>query len=73
MLLGIFSTGVAFVAFATLAGRVGAARGSVAVYFIPVVAIIFGVVVRHETVTWLALLGMVLVLAGAYMTSRRQG
>jgi len=71
-LLGIFSTGLAFAAFTTLVGRVGAARGSVTVYIIPAVAIILGVAFRNEAVAWPALVGTVLVLAGAYMTSRRQ-
>ncbi len=71
--LGAFSTGLAFAAFTTLVGRVGAARGSVTVYFIPVVAIVLGVVFRGESVAFLAICGTVLVLLGAYLTSRRQG
>lgn len=69
--LGLFSTGLAFAAFTTLVGRVGAARGSITVYFIPVVAIVLGVVLRDETVATLAIGGTALVLLGAYLTSRR--
>ena len=43
--------------------RVGAARGSVAVYFVPVVAVIAGVVFRDEHIAALSLVGMVLVVA----------
>src|SRR5436309_1286640 len=50
MALGFFGTGWAFVAMTTLVGRVGATRGSVAIYFLPVVAIALGVVFRDETV-----------------------
>ena len=71
--LGVFSTGLAFAAFATLVGRVGAARASVTVYVIPVVAIVLGVAFRGESVGALALSGTVLVLVGAWLTSRRQG
>ncbi|HET7409730.1 MAG TPA: DMT family transporter [Paracoccaceae bacterium] len=70
--LGCFSTGLALAAFTTLVGRVGAARGSVAVYFVPVVAIVLGVVFRGESVAPVAMLGTVLVLFGAWLTSRRQ-
>lgn len=70
--LGIFCTGLAFAAFTTLVGRVGALRGSVTVYFIPVVAIILGVVIRNESVAFLSVCGTALVLLGAYFTSRRQ-
>ena len=70
--LGFFGTGWAFVAMTTLVGRVGATRGSVATYFIPVVAIALGVVFEDETVVAISLLGTALVLAGAYLTSRRE-
>ena len=71
--LGVLSTGVAFVAMATLVGRAGAARGAVAIYFIPVVATIEGVLIRGEHVAAVSLLGVALVLIGAYLTSRREG
>lgn len=70
--LGCFSTGLAFVAFITLVGRVGATRGSVAVYLVPVVAIALGVAFRGESVAPAALIGTALVLWGAWLTSRRQ-
>jgi drug/metabolite transporter (DMT)-like permease len=70
--VGLFGTGLAFVAMAVLVGRAGAARGSVAIYFVPVVAIILGVVFRNEQVAPIALAGTALVLAGAWLTSRRE-
>ncbi|HET7327070.1 MAG TPA: DMT family transporter [Nocardioidaceae bacterium] len=70
VVLGALSTGVAFVAFTTLVGRVGAPRGSVTVYFIPIVAIVLGIVVRDEAVAAVAFLGTALILVGAYLTSR---
>jgi drug/metabolite transporter (DMT)-like permease len=72
MALGFFGTGWSFVAMTTLVGRVGATRGSVAIYFLPVVAIALGVVFRDETVAAISLIGTVFVLAGAYLTSRRE-
>lgn len=44
--LGALGTGLAFVLMATLVGRVGGPRGSIAIYFVPVVAIVLGVIVR---------------------------
>jgi drug/metabolite transporter (DMT)-like permease len=70
--LGFFGTGWAFVAMATLVGRVGATRGSVATYLIPVVAIALGVVFLDEVIEPTSLAGTVLVLAGAYLTSRAE-
>jgi drug/metabolite transporter (DMT)-like permease len=70
--LGALGTGLAFVAMATLVGRAGATRGAVAVYFIPVVAVVLGVVVRHEQIQPLALLGTAIVIAGAFLSSRSE-
>jgi drug/metabolite transporter (DMT)-like permease len=68
--LGVLGTGVAFVAMGALLVRVGAARASVAVYFVPVVAVVAGVVFRDEHIATLSLAGMVLVVVGAMLTSR---
>jgi drug/metabolite transporter (DMT)-like permease len=70
LVLGALGTGVAFVAAGTLMGRVGATRGSIIAYLIPVVALVLGVVLRDETVEPIALGGLALVLAGAWLTSR---
>ena len=71
--LGALGTGLAIVLMATLAGRVGAPRASIAIYFLPVVAVVLGVVVLGETVAPVALAGVALVLVGAWMASRREG
>ena len=70
--LGALGTGLAFVLMATLVGRVGGPRGSVAIYFVPLVAMALGVLLLEETIATAALFGIVLVLAGAWMTSRRE-
>jgi drug/metabolite transporter (DMT)-like permease len=72
LVLGVLSTGVAYVAMATLGGRVGATRGSIGVYFLPVVAVVLGVLFRDESVAPLSLVGMVLVGVGAWVASRRE-
>jgi drug/metabolite transporter (DMT)-like permease len=68
--LGVLGTGIAFVAFTTLIGRVGATRGSVTIYFVPVVAIALGALALGESIAVAAILGTGLVLAGAFLTSR---
>jgi len=70
--LGVLGTGLAFYLMTTLVGRVGGTRGAVAIYFVPVVAVVLGVVARNEEVHPLAIAGMVLVLVGAWVTSRRE-
>lgn len=70
--LGCLGTGLAFVWMSTLVGRVGAARGSVTIYFVPVIAIVLGALVFGEAIALISLLGTGLVLAGAFLTSRTQ-
>jgi drug/metabolite transporter (DMT)-like permease len=70
--LGLLGTGWAYVAFALLLGRAGASRGAVAIYFTPIVAIVLGVVVRGEDVAAVSVVGAALVIAGAWLTSRRE-
>lgn len=70
--LGVLGTGLAFIAMATLIGNVGAPRGSIAIYFVPIVSILLGVTVLGEIVHPLALAGTALVLFGAWLTSRRE-
>lgn len=70
--LGVLGTGLAFVLMATLVGRVGGPRGAVSIYFVPVVAIILGVIVRGDVVEPVAIGGAALVLVGAWITSRRE-
>ncbi|MFV2062630.1 MAG: DMT family transporter [Chloroflexota bacterium] len=70
--LGILGTGFALVLMTTLAGRVGGPRASIAIYFLPLVAIALGIAVLGETVAPIALFGVALVLAGAWIASRRE-
>ena len=72
VVLGVFGTGLAYVASSTLLGRAGPTRGSVQIYFIPVVALVLGVVFLDEEVAGIALVGVALIILGAYLTSRRE-
>lgn len=70
--IGCLGTGLAFVWMATLVGRVGAVRAAITIYFVPVIAICLGAVLRAEEISPVSLAGTALVLVGAYLTSRRQ-
>jgi drug/metabolite transporter (DMT)-like permease len=70
--LGSFGTALAVVWFTMLVGRVGASRGSVTLYFVPVVAIVLGALLLDESIALAAVLGTGLVLGGAYLTSREE-
>jgi len=70
--LGIVGTGVAFLLMGSLVGRVGATRATFITYLIPVVALALGVVFQDDHVELLAVAGVVLVVAGAVLASRRE-
>lgn len=70
--LGVVGTGAAFVLMAALVGRAGATRGGVAIYFIPVVAMVLGITFRAEVIHPLQWAGTAVVLFGAWLTSRRE-
>jgi drug/metabolite transporter (DMT)-like permease len=63
--LGAGGTAIAQVLTATAAGRMGATRASATAFLIPVVALILGVVIRHEHVTVLSIGGAAICLFGA--------
>lgn len=68
---GVLGTGIAFAIMGSLVGRVGATRASFITYVIPVVALVLGVVFRGDEVAPIAVVGVVLVIAGAALASRR--
>jgi drug/metabolite transporter (DMT)-like permease len=70
--LGIFGTGIANVLAATAAGRMGATRASATTFLMPVVAMCLGVVVRHEDVSALSVIGVAVCLTGAWLLRRAQ-
>lgn len=70
--LGILGTGFAFAFMASLVGRVGGPRASFVTYLIPVVSLMMGAVFLDERVAAVALAGVVLVIAGAVLASRRE-
>lgn len=69
--LGALGTGLAYVLFTDLAGRVGASRASVTTYLIPVVALALGAGLVGERVALLSLPGIALALLGAFLATRR--
>jgi drug/metabolite transporter (DMT)-like permease len=68
---GVIGTGLAFVIMGSLVGRVGSTRASFITYAIPVVALVLGVVFLGDEVAPIAVVGIVLVIAGAILASRR--
>ncbi len=69
--LGLVGTGVAFAVMASLVGSVGPQRASFATYLMPAVSLIIGVTFQDDEVSPIALVGVVLVVCGAMLASRK--
>ncbi len=68
--LGALGSGIAFLLFGTLLTRTGTVRAMIPTYFTPIVGTFLGVVFNDEKVLSLSLVGMLIVIFGAWLTSR---
>jgi len=68
--VGVGGTGIAYVAAASLIGRVGPVRMSAVTYVVPVVAAVLGIAVLGETLGAVQVSGALVLVAGAWLTTR---
>lgn len=68
--LGLLSSGLAFWLWYALVREAGAGRASVITYVAPGVAVLAGVVVLDERATVATGIGLVLILAGSWLSTR---
>jgi drug/metabolite transporter (DMT)-like permease len=68
--VGVGGTGIAYVAAASLIGRVGPVRMSAVTYVVPVVAAVLGIAVLGETLGVVQVSGALVLVAGAWLTTR---
>lgn len=69
--LGVLSTGAAFVGFFALTAIIGVARGSLVTYLNTAFAVVLGVAILNEPLTFGIVIGLPLVLIGSYLASRK--
>ena len=67
--LGLFCTAAAFVVYASLVAEVGPGRALVITYVAPVVAVALGVAILGESVGAGAVAGLLLILAGSWLST----
>jgi drug/metabolite transporter (DMT)-like permease len=71
--LGLTGTGMAYMLYYFIVGRLGALAASSVTYIPPVVALLMGLTIAHEPMRPLDLLAMAAILGGVYLLqSRRQ-
>jgi drug/metabolite transporter (DMT)-like permease len=72
LILGVLGTGVAYVLNYRLITDEGPTAASTVTYLLPIVAVVLGIVVRHEPATWHLLVGTVVVLTGIALAQSRE-
>jgi drug/metabolite transporter (DMT)-like permease len=70
--LGVVGTGFAYILAYELLRSAGASRTILITYLIPGVALLYGLVLLGEPLRWIAVAGLVLILAGVALASRRR-
>jgi drug/metabolite transporter (DMT)-like permease len=70
--LGAVGTALAFVIFYKLINEVGAGRASLVSYLAPGVALFYGALLLDEAITAAAIAGLVLILGGVAIASRKR-
>ena len=68
--LGALGSGFAFLLFGTLLKRTGPVRSMIPTYFTPIVGTFLGVLFNDENILMLSIVGMLIVIFGAWLTSR---
>ena len=72
ILLGIGSSGIAFLSFYKLIDDVGAVAGSITVYIIPIFSVVFGYIFLDEYTSNIQMIGIFVVIISAYQFSKKR-
>src|SRR6478609_2559921 len=70
VVLGVLGTALAFVIYYELIGAIGAGRAALVSYLAPGVALFYGAIFLDETITVVAIVGLIVILAGVAIASR---
>ena len=72
VVLGVFSTAIAFMLFFIVIVEIGVARGSLTTYVNTAVAVVLGIIILDEPITLGIIVGLPMVLLGSFLASRRE-
>ena len=71
IILGVFSTALAFISFFIVLKEIGPARASIGTYVNTAVAVVLGVLILSEPLTPGIIVGLPLVMIGSFLASRK--
>ena len=72
LVLGVGGSGIAYLLYYFMMNTLGATRATTVTFLLPVTAVFWGASILHEAITTPIILGMVVILLGVFLTSRRQ-
>ncbi len=67
--LGVLGSGLAYLLYFAIIASAGASRAILVTYLVPAFALVYGVAFLDESVTWVALTGLALVLGGTALAT----
>jgi drug/metabolite transporter (DMT)-like permease len=70
--LGVGGSGIAYLLYYFMMNTLGATRATTVTFLLPVTAVFWGASILHEAITIPIFVGMVVILLGVFLTSRRQ-
>lgn len=71
LFLGLGASAFCFVTWNFAVKILGAVKTSIYIYMVPVITVVTSVIVLHEPITWLAVLGTILTLAGLFISESK--
>ncbi len=69
--LGVFGSAIAYLLYYYTMNTLGAVRATGVTLLVPVTAVVWGVVLLHESLSWSIILGMAVILGGIVLTNIR--
>jgi len=70
LFLGLGASALCFVTWNTAVKILGAVKTSIYIYMVPAITVITSILVLHEKITWIAVCGTVLTVAGLFISER---
>lgn len=72
LFLGLGASALCFVTWNVAVKLLGSVRTSVYIYMVPVITAVTSAVILHETLTWTMVLGILLTMAGLFLSENRK-
>ncbi|MCM3781898.1 DMT family transporter [Neobacillus mesonae] len=69
--LGVFGSGFAYILFYWIVQKSGPEFATMVTYLLPIISVIWGVTLLRESIHWYMAAGLVLILGGVYIASRK--